>query len=127
MYKPSYDTRINEITTTTKVNTLHTEYIDWVNYPFEDLSYKTNRYCSDEEYQDHINQLKQYLRVCERYKEDNIFASDYGGIPRIWKEVIGIGMASAWPYWEPRPTVIVNISLGVEYIDWTNLTGAISN
>jgi hypothetical protein len=123
MYKPSYSTKINELVIPTKANTLHTDYIDWDNYPFEDPLYRTSRYCTDEQYQAHINQLKKYLAMCEQYKFDRIFASDYGGVPRIWKEVVGVGMASIWPYWKPRPTIIVDSLIGsVEYIDWTDIT-----
>lgn len=50
-------------------------------------------------------------------------ASDYGGWPRIWKPVLAVGMADNWPYWRPRPTVMLDGALGPEWQDWTGLTG----
>lgn len=63
--------------------------------------------------------LKSIEREPKRFQ-----ASSYGGWPRIWHNVLGIGMAAQWPYWYPRPTVAVHSPIfGAEWIDWMSLTG----
>ena len=75
---------------------------------------------SKEERRAKIEQLKDYLRQCEQ----GGYVSNYRGWPRVWHKVLGACMASQWPWWAPRPTVIVDGTLGVEWYDWTSLTGA---
>lgn len=125
-YMPPFDT---EILTTTKVerhSTLHTEHVDWDNYPFGDPGHTKCLCCSDAGKLERLEKWKEYLRVCERCTEEGVevLASDYGGWPRIWKKVVAVGMGSFWPYWTPRPVVVVEGTLGYEWIDWTSLTGA---
>lgn len=125
IYKPQYDTTIHTTTVVTKENTLHTCEIDWDNYPFDDPEHVSGMCCRDAEKAEHIAQLKEWLRLCERCKERDVLASNYGGWPRIWHKVLRVGMGSCWPYWRPRPVVIVEGTLcGLEFYDWTSLTGA---
>ena len=122
----AYDTKVNSTTntTTTHHNTMHVDYIDWDNYLFDDPKHTHCMCCNEDGKAARIQRQKEYLKVCEQHKDKDVYASDYGGWPRIWKKVISVGMASIWPYWEPRPTVLVSGTLGMEYIDWMSLTGA---
>ena len=124
MYKPNYDTEIRTVTVATRQDTLHVDRIDWENYPFNDPDITSAMCCSDEYKAQHVEKLKEYLRLCEQFSEKEVYASNYGGWPRIWHKVLGVGMASKWPYWKPRPVVIVDGPLGgVEWYDWASLTG----
>jgi len=50
-------------------------------------------------------------------------ATSYGGWPRCcWGLVLRAGLAAKWPYWTPRPTVMIRTSMGSEWIDWLSLT-----
>lgn len=123
-YKPDYDTTIQKRvqTRTESLPTIHRDGIDW-SYPF-DAPEHTQCMCSSEEVKrEHIEKLKAWLRLLESDVE-RAWASTYGGWPRIWHKVHNVCMASCWPYWKPRPTVIYLGTLGVEYHDWTSLTGA---
>ncbi len=120
-YKPDYDTTIRTKTVTTKENTLHRQGIDW-SYPFDDPENTAYMCCNDEEKRNRVEKLKEWLRECE--KGGDCYVSNYGGWPRIWARVLGTGMASASPYWKPRPGVIVVSPLGgSEWYDWMLLTG----
>ena len=124
-YTPDYDTTIRTSTVTKHHNTMHVDYIDWKHYPFDDPEITAGMCTSDEQKKEHVEKLKEYLRTCEQWQDKNVFASNYGGWPRIWNRVIGVGMVSAWPYWKPRPAVFVEGSLGgAEWYDWASLTGA---
>ncbi|TXH49471.1 MAG: hypothetical protein E6Q97_22655 [Desulfurellales bacterium] len=124
-YSPNYDTTVRTETRTSNLPTMHVRHIDWDNYPFDDPEHTQHMCCNDEGKLKRIEQLKEYLRICEQFNDKETFASNYGGWPRIWSRVIGVGMASAWPYWKPRPTVLVHSNVvGVEWYDWHSLTGA---
>jgi len=126
-YRPNYETTVRTSTVTQRHNTLHTNSIDWENYPFDDREHFW-RMCYDQPTRNKcIEEKKAFLRLCEQYKAKEVFASNDGGWPRIWHRVVGVGMASAWPYWQPRPTVLIEGSLGTEWVDWTSLTGAKGN
>lgn len=123
-YKPTYDTSIRKETVVRHEQTMHVNYIDWNNYPFGDPEH-TRCLCRNEEgKREHIEKMKEYLRICEKFRDGEVHASTYGGWPRIWQRVIGVGMASQWPYWKPRPVVVVHSTLGTEWLDWNSLTGA---
>lgn len=115
VYQPAYDTTIRKTTVVEYHETLHTNQIDWENYPFY-----SETSLSDKQ----VDKLIETIRKCEKYQEHEIFVSNYGGWPRIWSKVIGVGMASIWPRWTPRPTIIVesNIGSGAAYYDWTSIT-----
>ncbi len=121
MHQPQYETEIRTKTETSRINTFHTNYIDWENFPFDDPKHTATLCGTDEQKSEWIERQKEYLRICEG---PNARASNYGGWPRIWHEVIQVGMASAWPYWSPRPTVLVQTFMGAEWIDFMSLTGA---
>ena len=123
-YTPNYDTTVRTSTVTERHNTMHTNFIDWEDYPFDDPEHFWGMCCSQQRKDEHLAQLKEYLRLCEQYKEREVFVSNYGGWPRIWHRVVGVGMGSAWPYWKPRPVVLMEGTLGTEWVDWTSLTGA---
>jgi hypothetical protein len=116
VYQPNYDTTIRISTVTERHNTMHTQKIDWENYPFNDPF-------EDPSVTKSVEQLKEWLRMCEQYETQEVYASNYGGWPGIFQRVIGVGMASAWPYWKPRPVVLVRGHLGTGWYDWTSLTG----
>lgn len=49
--------------------------------------------------------------------------TDDGGSPRFgWYDVLHVGMAATWPYWTPRPTVIVASQFGMKWMDFTSIT-----
>lgn len=123
-YKPSFDTTIRTTTEVHRHATKHVDYIDWDNYPFDDPANTDCMPGSDERKRLRIEEQKELLRTCERFGEGNVFASNYGGWPRIWHQVLGVGMVSKWPYWKPRPAVLVTSTLGCEWFDWMSLTGA---
>jgi hypothetical protein len=112
---PDYNTDIHTVTRTERQTTQHTNWIDW-EYTFE--------MSSSPDAESRIREAKEYLRTCERCKEVEVMASNYGGWPRIWHRVFGVGMVSMWPYWRPRPCVLVEGTLGTEWYDWASLTGA---
>ena len=116
-YAPSYDTKIQTKTVIERIETWHTDYIDW-NYPFADEpngSTDKDRNAKQEQY---------LLEIHRAFSEgETVYASSYGGWPRIWERVIRVGMCSAWPYWRPRPTVLVSGTLGPISIDWYHITG----
>lgn len=122
-YRPNYDTTVNATTLIQKHNTAHTDAIDWENYPFDDPNHFSGMCSSQQGKDEHIAKLMDYLRACEQYKSKDVFASSYSGWPRIWHRVLWVGMASCWPYWTPRPTIHIDGTLGVEWVDWTSITG----
>lgn len=109
-YEPWYDTTIDSETYVKQHDTVHLDAIDWEHYPFE--------HPQDDEY------IK-FLRICEKSGCDRV-VTDYGGMPRIWDKVIGVAMASCWPYWTPRPTVIAQCPLGsgCKFIDYRSIRDA---
>lgn len=123
-YQPDYDTTVRTTTVVQKHDTMHVDGIDWCNYPFDAPEHVANLCCDEAGRLAEIEKQKEYLRLCEQCLEKKVLASNYGGWPRIWQRVISVGMASKWPYWRPRPTVVVMGVLGAEWIDWLSLTGA---
>lgn len=122
-YKPTYDTTIQVSTRTVRHDTRHLDHIDW-DYPFDDPKHTSCMGADDARKREWVEQQKEYLRVCERFEGRNVWASTYGGWPRIWVRVAGVGMVSKWPYWTPRPSVLLEGTLGYAWADWASLTGA---
>lgn len=111
-YKPTYDTNIKTKTIIERQNTMHLTWIDWDNYPFE----------NDTSEPDAVEKKKEYLRICEQCKAKEIRASKYN---MYSQKVYGVCMASCWPYWKPRPTVLLKSALGgMEWVDWTAIAWA---
>ena len=123
-YKPIYDATIETRIVSQRSPTMHWLTIDWEHYPFDDPEHTAGMGGSEEWKRQRIAQLKDWLRLCEQCGTRIVYASNYGGWPRIWKRVIRVGMASNSPYWTPRPIVVVNCVLGTEWYDWLSLTGA---
>lgn len=119
-YKPTFDTEVRTVTTIERRDTMHTEAIDWENYPFDAPEHTQHMCCNDDEKKRRIEKLKEYLRICERYESEDVRATN----GNILQKVVGVGMASSWPYWKPRPTVLVSGTLGIEWLDWASLNGA---
>lgn len=122
-YKPNYDTTVKIKTYTEKVNTKHTNYIDW-EYDWDNPDHTNYRCESPEEKKKYVVRQKERIRKIEQALKEGkkVKSTTYGGWPRIYQTVIDIGMASCWPYWSPRPTVWVHSSLGIENQDWKNIT-----
>lgn len=119
-YEPKYDTTIQSRTATHRIETQHTECIDW-DFPFDDLEFVSCR-CLDEDGKKKVlARQKSRLRLCE----DNSGNVDYYGKFGGHYEVVGVGMCSRWPFWRPRPYVLVKRTfLGsetVDYIGWLDL------
>ena len=55
----------------------------------------------------------------DNYLDKKVEVADSGG---FYHHVYSVGMGSFWPYWEPRPVVIVKGTLGAEWMDWTNIS-----
>jgi hypothetical protein len=119
----TYDTTIQTRTTTERVTTVHVRYIDW-DYDFNDPRHTSCLCVSAADKAAHIADQIATLKMCEGFADGGVYASNYGGWPRIWHRVVGVGMVSQWPYWTPRPCVLVESTLGCEWVDWNNLTGA---
>ena len=123
-YKPSFDTKIQTRTLIQQQTTWHTDYIDW-NYPFHHPE-NSSHFCTNEQgKKERIDQQISYLKQIEAALKDGkeVRSSTYGGWPRIYSEVLKIGMCSCWPFWKPRPTVLVYSTLGSETQDWNSITG----
>jgi len=123
-YTPAFDTTVRTTTVTERHNTRHTDSVDW-EYPFDDPEHTDCMCCSDDAKREDIEKRKEWLRQIEATLANGgeVYASNYGGWPRIWHRVYACGMASCWPYWRPRPTVFVDGTLGLENYDWMSLTG----
>lgn len=119
-YEADYDTTIRTQTVVEQIQTWHRDGIDWA-YPFDDPEHTTCMCRNDEAKKAEVEKLKGWLREVE--KGGKCYVSNYGGWPRIWKEVLNVGMTSHWPYWKPRPTIAVVGTLGTEWYDWLSLTG----
>jgi len=65
MYKPSYNTTINSTinTTTTRRDTMHVDYIDWDNYPFDDPKHTHCMCCNKDGKAARIQRQKDYYFV----------------------------------------------------------------
>jgi len=115
-YTPAFNTDVQIVEQRPKmVNTMHVPYFDW-DYPFDDPELWSS-YCSNQEQRDAMrDRIKAMLKTIEENPD-----SCRAGSHDFTYPVIGFGMASAWPYWKPRPTVIVMGHLGAEYIDWQSL------
>ena len=118
-YKPLFDTEIRKTVKTVSHNTMHTNEIDW-DYPFGDPAILATLCCSDEQKQGVLRRRISDVRICEQWETNNAMASTGA----VYQRVVGIGMASCWPYWKPRPTILVSGTLGTEWIDWWHLNGA---
>lgn len=121
VYTPDYSSEVRTTRVTEQHNTWHRSGVDWT-FPLLDLSHVSCMCSGDDHKRKHLQQLAAWLRDIEANRE-YAWASDYGGWPRIWQKVEAVGMASAWPYWRPRPTVLLRGPLGTEFKDWTSLTG----
>ena len=119
-YSPKYDTVVATRTVTNQVDTKHTDYIDW-DFPFDDLVFVSCRCLEEEQKKTELARQKDRLRICA----ENIGNVDYYGNFGGHYEVVGVGMCSRWPFWQPRPYVLVKrIFLGsanVDYVGWLDL------
>lgn len=51
-------------------------------------------------------------------------ATDDGGSPHIgWRLVISVRMYDGWPYWKPKPALLVEGAIGPQWIFVESLTG----
>lgn len=65
---------------------------------------------------------KETLREIERSPEEWVVTDD-GGIPRFcWCSVIAMRMYDGWPYWVPKPAVLMNGPLGPNWCFVVSLT-----
>jgi len=115
-----YDKTIQTVTTIDRVRTVHIQQIDWDGYDFfaKDhldrwLSHRDGIEGAKVEIQKRIDLLKK----CSQFDSKPFRVGNYNHT----NEVIGVGMVSAWPYWESRPMVCVNGPLGAEWQDWLSL------
>ena len=67
--------------------------------------------------QEHVVRLRRLSDEPERY-----LVSTYGGWPRIWHELVHVGMYDGWPYWKPVPSVCTRSWLGPEWHDFSCIT-----
>jgi len=116
-YQPSYNTEITTKTVVHRLPTMHLDHIDW-DFPFDyaDFPFYRGGNLAQIIQQEHIERLK----ICEK---PNAWASHYHAQPYLYR-VLKVGMASTPPFWEPRPTVLLDGPHGVEWVDWVDLTGA---
>lgn len=123
-YKPIYphDVETRTITRTERLPTMHISRFDWT-YPFNDPEHTSCMCDTDARKQEHIAKLKEWLKLIEDNADGEVFASNYGGWPRIWQRVTGFGMASCRSHWTPRPTILLRTTYGTEWVDWLHLTG----
>ena len=117
-YKPEFDTTIRTTTKIEQHRTTHTERMDW-SYPFtvEEL---TRQSCNSDDWnQERFEKVMQWVKQCDQWRDEDVWATN----GQTHFKVIGCCIASGWPYWKPRPTIIINGPLGPEFIDWTSLNG----
>lgn len=111
-----YDTTIATQTVTRRVGTKHLSRIDWDWPGFIAVSGGDGK---------HAGTVKRWLRLAEKAHAEGkkVHFSNYGGWPRLWREVYGFGMASHWPHWKPTPIYIVSSPLGgSEWMDYHTAT-----
>ena len=119
-YSPKYDTSIKSRTVRSYIDTQHTDCIDW-DFPFDDLEFVSCRCLDEDGKKKELTRQKHRLRVCE----DNIGDVDYYGKFGGCYEVLAVGMCSRWPFWRPRPYVLVErtflSSVSQEWVGWLDL------
>ena len=73
---------------------------------------------------DCINRSVACLREIEqRFRRgETVMASSYGGCPRIWQQVIDVGMYDGWPYWKPMPSICLRGHFGPEWCQFLHIT-----
>lgn len=87
--------------------------VDW-SHDFESDQY-FGGYCGRDK-AEHIAKIVGWLRTLSENQE-GYRASTYGGWPRIFQDVIHVGMYDGWPHWKPTPSVgLYSRVLGV--IEW---------
>jgi hypothetical protein len=52
--------------------------------------------------------------------------STYGGWPRIWQDIVSVGMYDGWPYWKPTPFVCSHSTLGCEWHSFSMITNILN-
>jgi hypothetical protein len=74
---------------------------------------------------DCIKRSVEYLKEIEsRFKAgEKVYGSSYGGWPRIWQQVVDVGMWDGWPYWKPMPSICLRGPCGVEWQQFPHITG----
>ena len=92
--------------------------VDW-SFPFEENGWD-QKGCTNPE---HVRACKDRLRKLAENPTGYEATTD-GGWPRVgWGQVLGVGMASMWPYWRPRPAVILASRMfGATWEDWLSIT-----
>ncbi len=116
-----YDTTIRTVTETKRLTTVHISKIDW-DYNFDDPKHTDTMGTNEEGKRQRISQCENALKfVDDNWPNENLWVeagSDY------LHRVIGIGMVSQWPYWEPRPCVLLQGAMHDEWRDWRDLRHA---
>ena len=85
--------------------------IDWA----YDFRTHFDNYCTSDKGRDEIcaKRVAKLRLIDEAVKAGRtVYASNYGGYPRIWARVLDVGMYDGWPYWKPVPSVMLASPLG---------------
>ena len=114
-----YNTTIKTRTITKQIETVHIHKIDW-DYDFYRAA--ESMYPNDKERKG-VKAIIERLKQCENGIGKVQITTD-GGWPRCgWGEVLNVGMVSQWPYWTPRPCVLMTSTLGGSaWEDWTSIS-----
>ncbi len=87
---------------------------------FDNMGTSNDR--KDEACTEHIKMLRTIVDGLSAGKR--VRASTSGGWPRIWQDVLDVGMYDGWPYWKPTPSVLMRSPLGGgEWHAFSFLTG----
>lgn len=122
-YQPAYDTTIETITRVERVPTWHTDFIDWEGFDFMDPRHTSAMTCPEGQRQEWLKEKMALLQQIDDCPEGYVpwITSEDNLIPNM---VVRKGMASFWPWWEPRPCVLVPPVVGPNYIffvDWKRI------
>lgn len=91
--------------------------IDW-GYDFASWGWNRGGSCNPELIPDAVAALRKVEAAHARGERCRVYL--YGNE----HEVIDVGMYDGWPYWKPTPSVLVKVTLGVEWHSWFSIKAA---
>lgn len=101
------------------------EYLGPVDWDYDFIN-DTNRYpgIPEETRLEYLNENISWVKELDEAENIQEYSvSNYGGCPKIWNKALKVGMYDGWPYWRPRPAVLMETWHGSEWVWWDSLTG----
>lgn len=97
------------------------EYLGPVDWAYDFRSHFNNLCTSDAGRDKECEKAKERLLLISESPGDYM-VSTYGGWPRIWQEIVSVGMYDGWPYWKPTPSACSWSTLGSEWHSFSMIT-----